>query len=89
LDNHDLLTLAASVLGTAFTAGVIWGVTKSQTRTLGENLERLSEMFRHHVQSEHPKQAADIEAAKLTLAEIKGAEKARRSYTDPEETRRK
>lgn len=85
MDSHDMFTLAASVVSTAFVAGTLWGITKNQTRMLGEWLGKLEERIRHHVESEHPKLEDKIHSAQIDVAVVKNRTQ---SQVDRDEHRR-
>jgi hypothetical protein len=71
LDSHDWIVILGSLASTIFVAGVIWGITKTQTKTIAQWLAKLEERMRHHVESEHPKLDDKIQAAQIDLAVVK------------------
>ena len=58
-----------------FTAGAYWGLNKSQTHYLEKKLEwvekELRELFRHHIESDHPRFDKSIRDAERDLAVLK------------------
>ena len=58
-----------TVLGALFTAGVMWGVTKTQTKHIEKKVDAVGDRLTKHIESEHPKLAKEA-AAESTEVQV-------------------
>lgn len=70
MDSHDWTTVIISLISTIFVAGVMLGVTKTQTKALKDSIELLWKKFDSHVHTDHNELRTDMHETDIQITRL-------------------